>query len=147
MNRHAIPAVALLVLMAPAAGANIQQCAAVDDPTARLACYDALAGRPAAPAAALPAPAPSPNDFGKPVPRADEVASIESRIVGTLRQWQRGTRVKLDNGQVWKVTGDESGYYPSVPDNPEVVITKGFFGGYWLELKAVGRKIKVQRVS
>lgn len=147
LERRAALAV-VLMLFAAAAPASLQQCAGVDDASARLACYDALAGRPAAPVAALPpaAPAPSPQDFGKPA-RTEEVSSIEARIVGAFRQWQRGTRIELDNGQVWKVTADEQAYYPNVPDNPEVVITRSFFGGYWLELKGVGRRIKVQRIS
>lgn len=131
--------------------ASFAQCAAVGDPTARLACYDALAGRAAAtvPPAPAPAAAPAPSaaDFGKPTPEPKTVESLRARIVGTFREWQPGTVFKLDNGQTWRVTGEESRYYPHLPENPEVVITRTFFGGYVMEFRDVNGKVKVKRVS
>ena len=139
---------------------SFAQCAAVGDPTARLACYDALAGRAPAPAAPAPAavpappapataapPAPVPADFGKPATGPKEAEAMTARVVGTLREWKRGTVIRLDNGQVWKVTGDETGYYPYVPENPEVTIKKGFFGGYYLQMEGVNSRIPVRRIS
>jgi hypothetical protein len=145
---------ALLLLLMGAGEGDLSQCAAVDNPTARLACYDALAGRAATPggagAAAVPVPpapvappAASVDGFGKPPP---EPGALTARIVGKFTEWKLGTRIKLDNGQVWEAVEDRSFFYPNVPENPEVEITKGVFG-YRLEIKAIGRRISVRRVS
>jgi hypothetical protein len=159
-NRSAVGGALAPILLACAATAfaaideaSFAQCAAVGDPAARLACYDALAGR--APAAVPPVPAPAPAaapatsaaDFGKPKPAPKIDESLNARIVGAFREWQPGTVFKLDNGQTWRVTGEDSGYYPHVSENPEVVITKTFFGGYVMDLRDVKRKIKVKRIS
>jgi hypothetical protein len=134
-------------LLAGAAGAAdgeaLARCAALDDDTARLACYDALAGRPAAGAAASRAQ----SDFGLVKPQPVEDTRLEARIVGPFREWQAGKRFSLDNGQTWQVIGDSSGYYPGVPDDAEVVITRNLLGGYRMEIKAISRKVKVQRLS
>jgi hypothetical protein len=123
----------------------------------RLACYDAHVARPAPPAASpspvapppAAAPVPPPENFGKTrkpeVP--DEPPSLTAHLVGTLQSWERGTVFRLDNGQVWKCTGEDSAYYPDIPPNPEVTIRRGFFGAYWMEVHGVNRRIKVKRVS
>jgi hypothetical protein len=146
-------AVAILALLMGAGERDLSQCAGVDDPGARLACYDALAGRtatpgsagPSAPMPPVPVPAPSVDAFGKaPVSTAPE--SITARVVGKLTEWKLGTLIKLDNGQVWQAIEDRSYVYPNVPENPEVEIIKGVFG-YRLEIKAIGRRISVKRIS
>ena len=147
---------AILALLMGASERDLSQCAAVDDANARLACYDALAGRAGAtagsggPAAAMPpaagavaVPAPAVASFGKPAPAPE---ALTARIVGKFTEWQLGTLIKLDNGQVWQAIEDRSFVYPNVPENPEVEITKGVFG-YRLEIKAIGRRISVKRVS
>lgn len=140
------------LLWTGAAAAGIEDCVAIADDAQRLACYDAAAAArtTSREAEAAPAPRAAPaTDFGKPPAPAppETVTSIEARIVGTVRRWERGTRFTLDNGQVWKATGDDSAFYPDLPENPAVVIRRGRLGAYWLELKDVGRKIKVQRIS
>jgi hypothetical protein len=130
--------------------AALAQCAAITDAAARLACYDTLAGRPAD---AAPAPLPSPpaataDAFGKPAPAPpEESLRLDARVVGSLKSWKRGTVIRLDNGQVWKSIGDESAYYPNVEDNAAVTITRSFIGTYWMEVRSIGRKIKVRRIS
>lgn len=125
----------------------LAQCAAISDATARLACYDALAGRPADPAAAPAAAAPSAADFGKPKTEQPEPASLDARVVGSVKSWGPGTVFRLDNGQSWKVVGDDSGYYPGIPENPEVTLTRSFLGAYWMEIRAINRKVKVKRIG
>jgi hypothetical protein len=119
----------------------LARCAAMADATARLDCYDALAGRPAADAA--------PGDaFGlPPPPPPPEPDSVSARLVAAPKSWARGVAVKLDNGQTWKLTGDDRAYYPDLPADAEVVITKGVIGGYWLEVVPVRRRFKVKRIS
>lgn len=152
-----IPVCGLFLVAGAAASADtaLAQCAAIADASTRLACYDTLAGRsadapvaaPARPAEA-PAPPAAPGDFGLPkkVP-SGERPRITARIAGPLKEWKPGTLFKLDNGQVWKAVGDDAGYYPGIPDDAEVTITQSFFGGYWLEIAAIGRKVRVKRVS
>jgi hypothetical protein len=140
--------VLLPALSAADEAATLAQCAAVEDATVRLACYDALARRPAAAAApvVLPPPVvppvPAADAFGKP----QENPSIEARIVGSFITWKRGTLVRLDNGQVWKVMDESGEYYPDLEENPEVTITRGLTG-YRMTIKALRKKVGVKRVS
>lgn len=127
--------------------ATLAQCAAAEDPGVRLACYDALARRPAAAEAPgvtppLTPPAPPTDSFGKP----QEDPSIDARIVGSFITWKRGTLVKLDNGQVWRVVDESGEYYPDLEANPEVTITRGLTG-YRMTIKAIRKKVGVKRVS
>jgi hypothetical protein len=148
-------AMAILALLMGAGERDLSQCAGVDDPGARLACYDALAGRTAAPGAAAPAapmppvpvavPAPNLDEFGK-APKSTAPDSMTAHVVGKFTEWKLGTLIRLDNGQVWQAIEDRSFFYPNVPENPEVEITKGVFG-YRLEIKAIGRRISVKRIS
>ena len=163
MIRTILVAAALSGCTAAGAAEPAKDCAAITDPAQRLACYDARHGSAspapaatpapadgAAPAAAAtPAAAPSADGFGlppKPEPAA-EIKSIRAHIVGGVKSWEKGTKFKLDNGQVWAVTGDESRFYQGIPDNPEINIERGLFGSFWMEIIAVRAKIKVKRVS
>lgn len=117
---------------------GLQQCRQIADGTQRLACYDALA------IVAEPAPE---AIFGKPPPPPKAPDNIDSRVVGSLRSWEKGTLFTLENQQVWKSVDDNSGYYPNAPDNPAVTIRKSWSGAYWMEVESLGRKIKVRRVK
>ena len=152
------------------AAPDLAHCTAIDDPVRRLACYDAQAGRvslpkpPAAPApspdaaappapadSAAPAPAAAPSlpaaeRFGLPAPAGQQAEALQAHIDGAFDGWTRGQMVKLDNGQVWKCVDDRDGYYPNTPRNAEVTISRSFFGGYWLEIKATGARLRVKRI-
>lgn len=119
---------------------DIQRCSSMADGAQRLECYDALARRHAE----TTSPA---DDFGKPRSPPKEADSIQSRLVGDFSGWQSGTVFTLENGQVWKYIGDSDAYYPKVPPNPEIVISKSYFGAYWMEITAIGRKVKVKRIK
>jgi hypothetical protein len=164
----------LAPLAAAAEGPTPESCAQINDDAARLACYDGLAHRapaaaaqpaapvqPAAPAQpAAPeqpaAPAATPEArFGaetlnQPPPGTEppkDVSKIEAHIAGPMNGWKPGTIFTLTNGQEWKVTGDDSAYYPDPVDGPAVVIRRGFFtGSYFMEIAGTGRKVKVRRV-
>lgn len=148
-------ALALGSVLLMGADGDLQRCAALEDPAARLACYDEAQQRGAAPPAPAPAqsaPAPAPaapaapaatDRFGLPEASA---GSLTARIVGRFVEWRKGTLIRLDNGQVWKVMDDKSAYYPRLPDDAEVEITRGMFG-YRMQIKAIERGVYVKRVS
>jgi hypothetical protein len=149
-------ALALGSVLLMGADGDLQRCASMEDPAARLACYDAAQQQPgaepaspapeaAAPAPAAPAPAAGKADDRFGLPEAG-TASITARIDGKFVEWKHGTRIRLDNGQVWKVMDEKSAYYPRLPDNAEVEITRGMLG-YKMEIKAIKRSIYVRRVS
>jgi len=158
----AVPVTAVLLLLM-GAGEPGSSCASITDAAERLACYDAQAAAPAepattpepgagaapeAPASATPPATGAENrknedaEFGLPQTHAE---SMTTHIVGKFTEWGPSTPVRLANGQLWRVMEDRRYFYPKVPENPEVVITKGRFG-YNMEIKALGRRIKVRRV-
>ncbi|MBL8517405.1 MAG: hypothetical protein JNM76_10620 [Betaproteobacteria bacterium] len=153
--------------------AELQRCRDLKDPTARLACYDAipLAGAPAAsapasaPTPATPAPAapartpaaaataipgsaPQPADFGfeRRIEQQKEAAikSIESRIAGRVEGWEPNTRFTLENGQVWQVSDDSRAFGNA--NNPRVKISRGTFGTFFLEIEGINAAPRVKRV-
>lgn len=104
----------------------------------------ASAPRPQAPTAA-----PTASDraeFGLPArPTAPNIERIESRIKGRLVNWQQGTRFRLENGQVWQVTDDSRGWCEC--DNPRVIVSRGAFGTYFLEIEGKGNAPRVRRIE
>lgn len=147
MRARLLAVPALLLLTAAGAPPTLQQCAAIPADAERLACYDRLAATSPPPAAAAPSAADPVAEFGKPAKPAQAPGSLHARVVDMPKEWKAGTRFTLDNGQVWKAASGETGYYPAVPANPDVTISRSFFGAYWMEVPAISRKIKVQRVS
>jgi hypothetical protein len=134
-----IPAAVALLASGSAAAideAALAKCATLDQPTERLACYDAIAGRPTA------------ADFGREAPQVQEKEgeSLTAHVAGPLKSLRRNSIVKLDNGQSWKLIGDDNAYFPDLPDNAEVVIARGFLGAYWMQIPAINRRFKVRRV-
>src|SRR5208282_1758408 len=111
----------LLLLVSSAALADdaaLLRCRAIVDPTARLACYDALplnaaetAKAPATPAQqtpeqfGLPATKAPAEQFGLPPPKpaVADLDAIESTIPGHFDGWYPNQKIHLANGQVWQV--------------------------------------------
>ena len=134
-------------------------CRAIAAVAERLACYDAIAvpgaagepGRASPPvpaqAAVVPA-APEPAaGFGLPRPRPAEeaaTAAIEARVVGAFSGWARGTRISLDNGQVWEVVDQQPGTYRL--DAPRVRITRGLLGSFFMAVEGTQQTPRVRRV-
>jgi hypothetical protein len=142
-----LPVLALWPAWAFAATGDLAACAAIKDNVVRLACYDALAARPAQGNPQPAAPAAGAETFGKAAQPEPEPETVEARIKGAFEGWQKGQLITLDNGQVWKCVDDQRGVYPDGPANPEVVITKSVFGGYWMEVKSLSRRFRVRRIS
>src|SRR5271157_5383327 len=103
----------LVSSVALADDAAMLRCRGIADPTARLACYDALPvpstgdRAEAAPPGALPQQ--PPEQFGLPRKATQvELDTIESVIPGHFEGWRPNTRIRLANGQVWQVTDGTS---------------------------------------
>jgi hypothetical protein len=146
--------------------AAILKCRSLTDTARRLACYDAipvgaastsapaaLAAAPAAAAAPAPAPAPAvapEQNFGlRPAvkkPKDAEPSSIRSTVVGRFDGWAPGTIITLANGQVWKVTDDTDAVLP-IMQNPQVEITRGLIGAYFLQVEGHRNSARVARVK
>jgi hypothetical protein len=144
----------LLMLVSTTAMADdaaLQQCRSLANATARLACYDAipLAPRATAPAAAAPAAATPEQRFGlESVKKAksEEPSAIDSTIVGKFEGWGPNSRIKLANGQVWRVVdGSEAVLEPMT--NPKVRIEKNFIGTMFLRIEGSNQTAKVRRVE
>ena len=156
---------------AMASDTALQKCRLLAEASARLACYDAIVLTPpvAVPSSAAKVTAPakvatttptspssSPSaapgatdttaDFGLPsIVRAAQLEKIDSTIAGHFERWQNGSRITLANGQVWLVIDDSRGVCNC--DNPKVVVSRGSFGTFFLEIEGKGNAPRVRRVK
>ncbi|MGX7895189.1 hypothetical protein [Tsuneonella sp. HG222] len=127
----------------------LRECAKIDDPTARLACYDnnirAAGGTPASIPGQMPAPSGGnaviqprgPAGFGSDDIRTPErfnpasngVSQISTRV-RSARERQPGTYlVELENGNQWLMSESVGNYRP--PSRGDLVeIQRGAMGGY-----------------
>lgn len=141
-----------LMLFSAAASADdggMLRCRGLTEAAARLACYDALplpsVASKSTPAIATIAPQ-TPAQFGlESKAYKSELDLIESRIVGRFEGWSAGSRIKLDNGQVWQV-GDNTSRYLDM-NNPKVVVRRGVLGAFYLEIEGTNHSPKVKRVQ
>ncbi|MGZ5199147.1 MAG: hypothetical protein ACXWC4_05190 [Telluria sp.] len=121
--------------------AALQQCRALADAGQRLACYDAI----------VPAPAAAKNagqDFGMEQMKKQEETpkAIESTIVGSFDGWGPNSRIKLANGQVWRIIdGSEAVLAPM--QNPKVRIERNFIGTIFMKVEGTNNSAKVRRVQ
>ena len=88
------------------------------------------------------APAQS-HDFGK---RERVEAPTQSITAGIMRVQEAGNvdYLYLDNGQVWRETGGDSGV--RFKEGKTVTITEGVLGSYDLKMDGRNKKVKVKRV-
>jgi hypothetical protein len=78
-------------------------------------------------------------DFGSADP-------IRARLVGEFRGFGKGQRYTLDNGQVWEQT--EAARLAGVRLNdPEVVISPGVLGVWWMKVGSYNTRAKVRRIK
>ena len=147
-------ALSLLLLVSSAALADdaaVLKCRALPDTASRLACYDAmpLGAVPPAPALAAAAPAPLNTGFGSETvkKKADEMPkSMDSTVVGDFDGWGPGTRIRLANGQVWRVIDDSSAVLPR-RSNTKVRINRNLLGTMFLQVEGSNNSAKVRRVE
>jgi hypothetical protein len=155
----------LFVLSLPARAdedPEMRRCAALAADAERLACYDARMKAPAVPAPAAPvapataAPAPPPGEISPAAetppagvvrdPPPDGVV-VPAHLEAAVDSWHKGTRVTLDNGQVW-VAVDEPKYgVAAAPAGAAVTVHQSFFGTWWMKLDGVDREVKVTRLK
>ena len=81
--------------------------------------------------------------FGK--KEQDGVESIESNIIGSFSGWEKGMKLKLANGQVWKVISQRTGYKKM--ENPKIVISIGAWGSYNAKVEGLNARAKVKRIK
>lgn len=151
----------LLTLVSGAAmaadDAALLRCRAIADTGARVACYDAIPVGAAQPAKAAVAAVPAApaltaeQRFGladvkkKEVEKAPEDPKfIESTIPGVFGGWSGNQRIKLANGQVWRII---DGSAATLPDrvNTKVRIVRNYFGTMFMEIEGTNQSPKVKR--
>ena len=128
---------------------GILRCRGLTDAMARLACYDALplpsVAAKSAPAVVTIAPQTTAQFGLESKTYKSELDLIESRIVGRFEGWSAGSRIKLENGQIWQVSDDTSRYLDM--NNPKVVVRRGVLGVFYLEIDGTNHSPKVKRVQ
>ncbi len=77
----------------------------------------------------------------------ENVSEITARIDGVFEGWDGPTLLHLDNGQVWQTLGG-SRFTPLAPiPNAQVVIKRGSFNSYRLQVEGYNRSIQVKRIE
>lgn len=114
--------------------ATLAQCAAIATAGARLACYDALAGRPAAGAVPPLPPPDDPQNFGVAQVRVNEPpkgpAAIQAHVARWIDDGLTHATVVLDNGQTWAFA--EAAADASLSPGDAVVIKRALLGSFLL---------------
>lgn len=77
--------------------------------------------------------------------RSVRLDSIDTTIAGQFDGWIPGQRIRLANGQIWKVV-DGSEDIMNVRD-PKVTVKRGLLGAIFLDIDGAHRVAKVQRVQ
>lgn len=165
-----LPLILLLAAgSAVADDAALLRCRALSDVAARVACYDAIplaapravaagapASAPAATGAALtPAAAPAvpaePAWTALPVKAAAKAEpakqpdTVETSIEGNFLGWVPNQRIRLANGQIWRV--EDGSTEDTNLHNPKAVLRKGLLGAVYLDIDGAYRAPKVRRVQ
>lgn len=147
-------ALMLVSTAALADDAALLKCRQLEDGPLRLSCYNAIplsgnkpgpvagaaAGAASATAAALPDTAASAGsaaaqpdlvqEFGR--QKTTQLEAIESSIVGEFDGWVPNQRIRLANGQVWRIA-DGSDESMSVT-NPKVKLERGAMGAIYMDI-------------
>ena len=76
---------------------------------------------------------------------AQRLESLESHIEGDFDGWVPGQRIRLANGQVWKVVDGSDDIMEL--HNPKVTVKRGLFGAIFLDIDGAHRNPKVSRVK
>lgn len=71
---------------------------------------------------------------------------IKSRLAGNFDGWKGDTQFELENGMVWQ-QNDSGSYSVSSRSRPEVTITPGILGSWYLQVDGMNRRVKVKRIK
>lgn len=150
----ALPLAVLLLASGSALAddAALLKCRTLTDVAARVACYDAIpvgAARPAASTAVAAAPAAKPEEnFGLEAVKQREAqpASVQSTVVGEFEGWGPNTRIRLANGQVWRIVDGSEAVLPRRSD-VKVSLERNVFGTIFLRVDGSNSSAKVRRVE
>lgn len=151
-------ALMLVSTAALADDAALLKCRQLDDGPVRLACYNAIplgvskpgpvasaGSAPATPLSATAAAVPTQNqlvqDFGK--EKTATIEAIETSIVGEFDGWVPNQRIRLANGQVWRIA-DGSDEVMSVT-NPKVKLERGALGAIYMDIQGSRTAPRVKR--
>lgn len=76
---------------------------------------------------------------------SERKSPIETQIEGRFSGWTGNTRFELANGMVWRQA--EAGQF-AMPEteNPQVTISPGLFGVWYLSVEGYSRRVRVERV-
>ena len=77
---------------------------------------------------------------------SDAREDISSNIIGDFKGFGGGTILKLENGQIWQVTGGELSGIKAM-SNPKVSIRPGLMGGWRLQVEGYNSIAKVKRIQ
>jgi hypothetical protein len=69
---------------------------------------------------------------------------VLSRIVGTFKGWRPGTTLTLANGQKWRVSDDSALTISRGLENPAVMVERGSFGSWWLQVEGYNTVARVK---
>ena len=88
---------------------------------------------------------PAPSEAIKPpAGAAPALKQVESRIRGKFQGWGPNKRIELENGQVWRIADDSEAMHEL--QDPKVIVHRGLFGSYFLEIEGVPFQVRVARV-
>jgi hypothetical protein len=77
--------------------------------------------------------------------RKVENNTLTSSIVGKFEGWDRGTLIKLANGQVWRVEDDSSEIV--YLDSPKATLRRGALGSVYIDIEGARGAPRVRRVQ
>ena len=98
-------------------------------------------------ASSVPAATPMAEDLRGFNQRSGPDGAILTSITGEFRGWSKaGTRLKLDNGQVWDITDSTSRLRINVV-NPDIVIEPGVLGAWYLRVEGYNTRARVKRIK
>lgn len=69
---------------------------------------------------------------------------IEARFVGTFEGWRPGMRIELDNGQVWRVVGQDSFQPDRRLENPKVTLREASMDAYMFSVEGYNASVRVR---
>ncbi|MBE0550291.1 MAG: hypothetical protein IH627_22040 [Rubrivivax sp.] len=116
---------------------GLQRCRGLADPTARLACYDALGSAPSADVQG--------QRFGLKAPPSEAMQAVVSHIPGKFEGWEPKSRIRLANGQVWQIVDGSRGAFQLV--DAKVRVRRGALGSYYLDIEGHNTSPGVKRVE